>query len=139
MKKIKSYRHFFAGVLTAALALACLGIWLTQGRETRFLIAAAIALAWSAVSFVLAFTRKSPAERAAEELDERDQLILLKSCRMTLQIGNGVVGGCCVLCLFAYGLWKLPVFLGAACALVGVLLLLLALMLMTNHYYEHRY
>ena len=138
MKKIKSYRRFFAGVLTAVLALASLGIWLTQGRETRFLVAAALALVWSAVSFVLAYARKSPAERAAEELDERDRLILLKSCRMTLQIGNGVVGGCCVLCLFAYGFWKLPALLGAACALVGVLLLLLVLMLMTNHYYERR-
>ena len=72
MKRIKSRRQMAAGIIALVLALLCFAVLLLAGYQARFLAAGVLALAWSAVSFSLAFSHKGPAEEIAAQADERD-------------------------------------------------------------------
>lgn len=137
MKRIKSRRQMAAGIIALILALLCFAV-LFAGYQARFLAAGVLALAWSAVSFSLAFSQKGAAEEIAAQADERDIYLAIKSGHTALRILTYTLWGGCLGCLVLYGGLKLPVLLHAAITLCAVQVLLFFITLGTNLYWEKR-
>ena len=137
MKRIKSRRQMASGIIALVLALLCFAV-LFAGYQARFLAAGVLALAWSAVSFSLAFSQKGAAEEIAAQADERDIYLSMKSGHMALRILTYTLWGGCLGCLVLYGGLKLPVLLHAAITLCAVQVLLFFITLGTNLYWEKR-
>ena len=137
MKRIKSRRQMAAGIIALILALLCFAV-LFAGYQARFLAAGVLALAWSAVSFSLAFSQKGTAEEIAAQADERDIYLAMKSGHTALRILTYTLWGGCLGCLVLYGGLKLPVLLHAAITLCAVQVLLFFITLGTNLYWEKR-
>ena len=137
MKRIKSRRQMAAGIIALILALLCFAV-LFAGYQARFLAAGVLALAWSAVSFSLAFSQKGAAEEIAAQADERDIYLAMKSGHTALRILTYTLWGGCLGCLVLYGGLKLPVLLHAAITLCAVQVLLFFITLGTNLYWEKR-
>ena len=111
---------------------------LFAGYQARFLAAGVLALAWSAVSFSLAFSQKGAAEEIAAQADERDIYLTMKSGHTALRILTYTLWGGCLGCLVLYGGLKLPVLLHAAITLCAVQVLLFFITLGANLYWEKR-
>ena len=124
-----------AGIIALVLALLCFAV-LFAGYQARFLAAGVLALAWSAVSFSLAFSQKGAAEEIAAQADERDIYLSMKSGHMALRILTYTLWGGCLGCLVLYGGLKLPVLLHAAITLCAVQVLLFFITLGANLYWE---
>ena len=137
MKRIKSRRQMAVGIIALVLALLCFAV-LFAGYQARFLAAGVLALAWSAVSFSLAFSQKGTAEEIAAQADERDIYLAMKSGHMALRILTYTLWGGCLGCLVLYGGLKLPVLLHAAITLCAVQVLLFFITLGANLYWEKR-
>ena len=137
MKRIKSRRQMASGIIALVLALLCFAV-LLAGYQARFLAAGVLALAWSAVSFSLAFSQKGAAEEIAAQADERDIYLAIKSGHTALRILTYTLWGGCLGCLVLYGGLKLPVLLHAAITLCAVQVLLFFITLGTNLYWEKR-
>lgn len=137
MKRIKSRRQMAAGIIALVLALLCFAV-LLAGYQARFLAAGVLALAWSAVSFSLAFSQKGAAEEIAAQADERDIYLAMKSGHMALRILTYTLWGGCLGSLVLYGGLKLPVLLHVAVTLCAVQVLLFFITLGTNLYWEKR-
>ena len=137
MKRIKSRRQMASGIIALILALLCFAV-LFAGYQARFLAAGVLALAWSAVSFSLAFSQKGAAEEIAAQADERDIYLTMKSGHTALRILTYTLWGGCLGCLVLYGGLKLPVLLHAAITLCAVQVLLFFITLGTNLYWEKR-
>ena len=137
MKRITSRRQMAAGIIALILALLCFAV-LFAGYQARFLAAGVLALAWSAVSFSLAFSQKGAAEEIAAQADERDIYLAMKSGHMALRILTYTLWGGCLGCLVLYGGLKLPVLLHAAITLCAVQVLLFFITLGANLYWEKR-
>lgn len=137
MKRIKSRRQMAAGIIALILALLCFAV-LFAGYQARFLAAGVLALAWSAVSFSLAFSQKGAAEEIAAQADERDIYLAMKSGHTALRILTYTLWGGCLGSLVLYGGLKLPVLLHAAITLCAVQVLLFFITLGTNLYWEKR-
>ena len=137
MKRIKSRRQMAAGIIALILALLCFAV-LFAGYQARFLAAGVLALAWSAVSFSLAFSQKGAAEEIAAQADERDIYLSMKSGHMALRILTYTLWGGCLGSLVLYGGLKLPVLLHAAITLCAVQVLLFFITLGANLYWEKR-
>ena len=137
MKRIKSRRQMASGIIALVLALLCFAV-LFAGYQARFLAAGVLALAWSAVSFSLAFSQKGAAEEIAAQADERDIYLSMKSGHMALRILTYTLWGGCLGCLVLYGGLKLPVLLHAAITLCAVQVLLFFITLGTTLYWEKR-
>ena len=137
MKRIKSRRQMAAGIIALVLALLCFAV-LFAGYQARFLAAGVLALAWSAVSFSLAFSQKGTAEEISAQADERDIYLAMKSGHTALRILTYTLWGGCLGCLVLYGGLKLPVLLHAAITLCAVQVLLFFITLGANLYWEKR-
>ena len=137
MKRIKSRRQMAVGIIALVLALLCFAV-LFAGYQARFLAAGVLALAWSAVSFSLAFSQKGAAEEIAAQADERDIYLTMKSGHTALRILTYTLWGGCLGCLVLYGGLKLPVLLHAAITLCAVQVLLFFITLGANLYWEKR-
>ena len=137
MKRIKSRRQMAAGIIALILALLCFAV-LFAGYQARFLAAGVLALAWSAVSFSLAFSQKGAAEEIAAQADERDIYLAMKSGHTALRILTYTLWGGCLGSLVLYGGLKLPVLLHAAITLCAVQVLLFFITLGANLYWEKR-
>ena len=137
MKRIKSRRQMAAGIIALILALLCFAV-LFAWYQARFLAAGVLALAWSAVSFSLAFSQKGAAEEIAAQADERDIYLTMKSGHTALRILTYTLWGGCLGCLVLYGGLKLPVLLHAAITLCAVQVLLFFITLGANLYWEKR-
>ncbi len=137
MKRIKSRRQMASGIIALVLALLCFAV-LFAGYQARFLAAGVLALAWSAVSFSLAFSQKGAAEEIAAQADERDIYLSMKSGHMALRILTYTLWGGCLGSLVLYGGLKLPVLLHAAITLCAVQVLLFFITLGANLYWEKR-
>lgn len=137
MKRIKSRRQMASGIIALVLALLCFAV-LFAGYQARFLAAGVLALAWSAVSFSLAFSQKGAAEEIAAQADERDIYLAMKSGHMALRILTYTLWGGCLGSLVLYGGLKLPVLLHAAITLCAVQVLLFFITLGANLYWEKR-
>ena len=137
MKRIKSRRQMASGIIALVLALLCFAV-LFAGYQARFLAAGVLALAWSAVSFSLAFSQKGAAEEIAAQADERDIYLSMKSGHMALRILTYTLWGGCLGSLVLYGGLKLPVLLHAAITLCAVQVLLFFITLGATLYWEKR-
>lgn len=137
MKRIKSRRQMASGIIALVLALLCFAV-LFAGYQARFLAAGVLALAWSAVSFSLAFSQKGAAEEIAAQADERDIYLAMKSGHTALRILTYTLWGGCLGSLVLYGGLKLPVLLHAAITLCAVQVLLFFITLGANLYWEKR-
>lgn len=137
MKRIKSRRQMASGIIALVLALLCFAV-LFAGYQARFLAAGVLALAWSAISFSLAFSQKGAAEEIAAQADERDIYLSMKSGHMALRILTYTLWGGCLGSLVLYGGLKLPVLLHAAITLCAVQVLLFFITLGANLYWEKR-
>lgn len=137
MKRIKSRRQMAAGIIALILALLCFAV-LFAGYQARFLAAGVLALAWSAVSFSLAFSQKGAAEEIAAQADERDIYLAIKSGHTALRILTYTLWGGCLGSLVLYGCLGLPVLLHAAITLCAVQVLLFFITLGANLYWEKR-
>ena len=137
MKRIKSRRQMASGIIALVLALLCFAV-LFAGYQARFLAAGVLALAWSAVSFSLAFSQKGAAEEIAAQADERDIYLAIKSGHTALRILTYTLWGGCLGSLVLYGGLKLPVLLHAAITLCAVQVLLFFITLGATLYWEKR-
>ena len=137
MKRIKSRRQMASGIIALVLALLCFAV-LFAGYQARFLAAGVLALAWSAVSFSLAFSQKGTAEEISAQADERDIYLAMKSGHTALRILTYTLWGGCLGSLVLYGGLKLPVLLHAAITLCAVQVLLFFITLGANLYWEKR-
>ena len=137
MKRIKSRRQMASGIIALVLALLCFAV-LFAGYQARFLAAGVLALAWSAVSFSLAFSQKGAAEEIAAQADERDIYLAIKSGHTALRILTYTLWGGCLGSLVLYGCLGLPVLLHAAITLCAVQVLLFFITLGANLYWEKR-
>lgn len=97
-----------------------------------------LALAWSAISFSLAFSQKGAAEEIAAQADERDIYLAIKSGHTALRILTYTLWGGCLGSLVLYGCLGLPVLLHAAITLCAVQVLLFFITLGANLYWEKR-
>lgn len=138
MKRIKSRRQMAAGIIALVLALLCFAVLLLAGYQARFLAAGVLALAWSAISFSLAFSQKGAAEEIAAQADERDIYLAMKSGHTALRILTYTLWGGCLGSLVLYGCLGLPVLLHAAITLCAVQVLLFFITLGANLYWEKR-
>ncbi len=137
-KRIKSERSFAAGIIMALLSAAAFAAAWLQQPAARFAVAGVLALAYSAVSFLIAFTEKGAAEQAAAMADERDRYIAQKSGQAALRLSNYILWGGCMLCLLLYAVSKNGQFLSAGIALCAALVVLFLTVLFANLYYETR-
>lgn len=137
MKRVKSRRQMAAGIIALVLALLCFAM-LLAGYQARFLAAGVLALAWSAVSFSLAFSQKGAEEEIATQADERDVYLAMKSGHTALRVLAYALWGGCLGSLVLYGGLRLPVLLHIAVTLCAVQILLFLITLGANLYWEKR-
>lgn len=135
MKRMKNKGNLIMGAIAALIGAACFLALPFQKGEPRFLIAGILALAWAAVSLVLAFTRRSFAERIRGTVDEPGRAIAMKSSHLTVQILNFALCAGCLAALALYGATGSAGCLTAAAVLCGVLLVMALTLLFTNLHY----
>ncbi|WP_143320171.1 hypothetical protein [Clostridium sp. HBUAS56010] len=136
MKTIKSTRHFFAGMITTALAITCFLVILFKGYEARFLTTGLFLLTWSVTNYFLAFSKTTISKDILGKMDERDKYITMKSGKMSIQILNYLICAVCLLSIILYGLLHLSIFITVSATLSGVLIALFIITLCVNIYYE---
>ena len=136
--KCTNKRSLALAALSLVLLAASLAAYFLQGRETRFLLSAGLALVWGLVQLYEAFHTKGAAELAAALADERDHYLAAKSSQRALRIFSCLLLAACFALLFSYGLWKRPELLGALAALCAAAVVLFVLLLGVNIYYEKR-
>ena len=136
--KCTNKRSLALAALSLVLLAASLAAYFLQGRETRFLLSAGLALVWGLVQLYEAFHTKGAAELAAALADERDHYLAAKSSQCALRIFSCLLLAACFALLFSYGLWKRPELLGALAALCAAAVALFVLLLCVNIYYEKR-
>lgn len=136
--KCTNKRSLALAALSLVLLAASLAAYFLQGRETRFLLSAGLALVWGLVQLYEAFHTKGAAELAAALADERDHYLAAKSSQCALRIFSYLLLAACFALLISYGLWKRPELLGALAALYAAAVVLFVLLLCVNIYYEKR-
>lgn len=135
MKKIKSKKNFVYGVVSSIFAVACL-ISISAGFKWRSFAAGIILLVLSAVNYKVAFSHRGIIEETAENTDERDIYIIMKSSRSTIKIFNYVLYTACFVSLILYGFLKSRIYIVTALVLCAVLAALFLIMLFVNIYYD---
>ena len=137
--KIKHVRPFATGLLCCVLTAGVLLLALVQGPSPRHLIGAAILAALGAVEFWFAFSRKSIEEEMGVKVDERALFIATKSGHMALRILNGLLFAGAMLALLGYGFTKDALWMAVALTLCTVVVVMFAVLLAVNCYYEKKF
>ena len=137
--KIRHYRPFVTGLFCWALAAGVVLLSLVQGVSLRHLIGAAILAALGAVEFWFAFSRKSIEEEMGVKTDERALFIATKSGHMALRILNGLLFAGAMLALLGYGFTKDALWMAVALTLCTVVVVMFAVLLAVNCYYEKKF
>ena len=137
--KIQHYRPFFTGLFCWALAVGVVLLTLLQGPSPRHLTGAAILAALGAVEFWFAFSRKSIEEEMGVKTDERALFIATKSGHMALRILNGLLFAGVMLALLGYGFTKDALWMAVALTLCTVVVVMFAVLLAVNCYYEKKF
>ena len=138
MKRIMSKKDFITGIAAFILGIICVGFKFTNGANDKISAAAAVLFIWSIYSFITAFTKKGTIESSEKYLDERDKLIVMKSGHMSLTIINYICWGAFIAAMLLFGILKQQVCLIVGYTLGAVILMLLAVSLIVNCYYERR-
>ena len=137
--KIRHYRPFFTGLLCWLLASGVVLLSLVQGVSLRHLIGAAILAALGALEFWFAFSKNSLEEEIQGKADERALFIATKSGHMTLRILNGLLFAGAMLALLGYGFTKDALLMAVALTLCTVVVVMFAVLLAVNCYYEKKF
>ena len=137
--KIQHVRPFFTGLLCWVLAAGVVLLSLVQGASLRHLIGAAILAALGAAELWFAFSHKSIEEEMGVKADERALFIATKSGHMTLRILNGLLFAGAMLALLGYGFTKDALLMAVALTLCTVVVVMFAVLLAVNCYYEKKF
>ena len=137
--KIRHYRPFFTGLFCWALAVGVVLLTLLQGPSPRHLTGTVILAALGAVELWFAFSHKSIEEEMGVKADERALFIATKSGHMTLRILNGLLFAGAMLALLGYGFTKDALLMAVALTLCTVVVVMFAVLLAVNCYYEKKF
>ena len=103
--KVKNIRHLMLGIICLVLAVICLAVGAAGGSAPKYLISAVLLLALGAVNFHGAL--KGGAEQELLRwTDERDRLVAMRSCQITLQVMNGLLFGGAMTALLCYAITR---------------------------------
>ena len=136
MKMIKNKRHFIVGLISTAVAITCLIVWLTVERETRFLIAFALSFIYAIINYFSSFSKKGLVEELSTTTDERDIYIISKTCHTSMKILNYLLFTGCIISLILYVALHSQTYIVIAITLCIILLLMLLIIIAVNNYYE---
>lgn len=133
--KVLNKRGFIIGITTAVLAIICFAAYFDYS-EQRLMMSGALLIALSAVNFIRAFSKKGVLEESAENADERDRYLVMKSSHLVVKIMNYVI--CCFTFVFIilYAIYKFPFFIIVAGTLCAVLILMFIVLMVVNIYLE---
>ena len=130
--KVKNIRHLMLGIICLVLAVICLAVGAAGGSAPKYLISAVLMLALGAVNF----------HGAEQELlrwtDERDRLVAMRSCQITLQVMNGLLFGGAMTALLCYAITRRALFQTVGITLCAVILTLFFVTMAANRYFERR-
>ena len=127
--KVKNIRHLMLGIICLVLAVICLAVGAAGGSAPKYLIRAAtipIALDEMAEQELLRWT------------DERDRLVAMRSCQITLQVMNGLLFGGAMTALLCYAITRRALFQTVGITLCAVILTLFFVTMAANRYFERR-
>ena len=119
------------------LAVICLAVGAAGGSAPKYLISAVLLLALGAVNFHGAL--KGGAEQELLRwTDERDRLVAMRSCQITLQVMNGLLFGGAMTALLCYAITRRALFQTVGITLCAVILTLFFVTMAANRYFERR-
>lgn len=133
--KVLNKRGFIIGITTAVLAIICFAAYFDYS-EQRLMISGALLIALSAVNFIRAFSKKGVLEESAENADERDRYLVMKSSHLVVKIMNYVICSFTFVFIILYAIYKFPYFLVIAGTLCAVLILMFIVLMVVNIYLE---
>ena len=115
----------------------CLAVGAAGGSAPKYLISAVLLLALGAVNFHGAL--KGGAEQELLRwTDERDRLVAMRSCQITLQVMNGLLFGGAMTALLCYAITRRALFQTVGITLCAVILTLFFVTMAANRYFERR-
>ena len=125
------------GIICLVLAVICLAVGAAGGSAPKYLISAVLLLALGAVNFHGAL--KGGAEQELLRwTDERDRLVAMRSCQITLQVMNGLLFGGAMTALLCYAITRRALFQTVGITLCAVILTLFFVTMAANRYFERR-
>ena len=129
--KVKNIRHLMLGIICLVLAVICLAVGAAGGSAPKYLISAVLvnfhgALKGGAEQELLRWT------------DERDRLVAMRSCQITLQVMNGLLFGGAMTALLCYAITRRALFQTVGITLCAVILTLFFVTMAANRYFERR-
>ena len=126
-----------ATIICLVLAVICLAVGAAGGSAPKYLISAVLLLALGAVNFHGAL--KGGAEQELLRwTDERDRLVAMRSCQITLQVMNGLLFGGAMTALLCYAITRRALFQTVGITLCAVILTLFFVTMAANRYFERR-
>ena len=129
--KVKNIRHLMLGIICLVLAVICLAVGAAGGSAPKYLISAVLLLALGAVNF-------HGALKLLRWTDERDRLVAMRSCQITLQVMNGLLFGGAMTALLCYAITRRALFQTVGITLCAVILTLFFVTMAANRYFERR-
>ena len=133
--KVKNIRHLMLGIICLVLAVICLAVEILS--PPKYLISAVLLLALGAVNFHGAL--KGGAEQELLRwTDERDRLVAMRSCQITLQVMKGLLFGGAMTALLCYAITRRALFQTVGITLCAVILTLFFVTMAANRYFERR-
>lgn len=133
--KIKNKRGLIVGIMTTILAIICITVYINYHGQ-RFLISSLLLIALSAVNFIKAFSQKGILEELAENADERDLYLTMKSSHLVIKTINYTICTFTFIFLILYEIWKSQFLIIIACTLCAVLVLIFLIYLLVNIYLD---
>ena len=135
--KVKNIRHLMLGITCLVLAVICLAVGAAGGSAPKYLISVVLLLALGAVNFHGAL--KGGAEQELLRwTDERERLVAMRSCQITLQVMNGLLFGGAMTALLCYAITRRALFQTVGITLCAVILTLFFVTMAANRYFERR-
>ena len=126
-----------ATIICLVLAVICLAVGAAGGSAPKYLISAVLLLALGAVNFHGAL--KGGAEQELLRwTDERDRLVAMRSCQITLQVMNGLLFGGAMTALLCYAITRRALFQTVGITLCAVILTLFFVTMAANRYFVRR-
>ena len=126
-----------ATIICLVLAVICLAVGAAGGSAPKYLISAVLLLALGAVNFHGAL--KGGAEQELLRwTDERDRLVAMRSCQITLQEMSGLLFGGAMTALRCYASTRRALFQTVGITLCAVILTLFFVTMAANRYFERR-
>lgn len=137
--KINHYRPFFSGLLCLTLALGCALLGLHHGFQLRHGMGMLLLLALGGVNLWFALSKNSMEEELRGAADERDLFIAAKSGQLTAKIMNWLLFSAALLAFLCYGVTRQVLWMAVGIALCAAVVVLFAVLLCANAYYEKKF